>query len=54
MIEEISVLLILTNSFPSTLSGILRHRPETGIIWVDAHADINTIETSPTGNIHGM
>ncbi|MBP9707939.1 MAG: arginase [Oligoflexales bacterium] len=25
-----------------------------GLIWVDAHADINTYETSPTGNIHGM
>lgn len=26
----------------------------TGLIWVDAHADFNTPETSPTGNIHGM
>ena len=25
-----------------------------GIIWVDAHADINTPESSPSGNIHGM
>jgi arginase len=25
-----------------------------GIIWVDAHGDYNTPETSPTGNIHGM
>ena len=25
-----------------------------GLIWVDAHADINTPETSPTGNVHGM
>ncbi len=25
-----------------------------GIIWIDAHADINTPETSPSGNIHGM
>lgn len=25
-----------------------------GLIWVDAHGDINTPETSPTGNIHGM
>jgi len=24
------------------------------VIWVDAHADINTPKTSPTGNIHGM
>lgn len=26
----------------------------TGVIWLDAHADFNTPETSPTGNIHGM
>lgn len=24
------------------------------VIWIDAHADINTMETSPSGNIHGM
>src|SRR5205823_4110254 len=27
---------------------------EIGLIWFDAHADINTTETSPSGNIHGM
>jgi arginase len=25
-----------------------------GLVWVDAHADMNTPETSPSGNIHGM
>src|SRR5438094_270029 len=25
-----------------------------GLIWVDAHGDFNTTDTSPTGNIHGM
>jgi arginase len=25
-----------------------------GVIWVDAHADFNTAETTPSGNIHGM
>jgi arginase len=25
-----------------------------GVIWVDAHADMNTPETSPSGNVHGM
>lgn len=25
-----------------------------GVIWIDAHGDINTEETSPSGNIHGM
>ena len=27
---------------------------ELGLIWVDAHADMNTPETSPSGNVHGM
>ena len=27
---------------------------ETALIWVDAHADINTPETSDSGNVHGM
>jgi arginase len=26
----------------------------TGVVWVDAHGDFNTPETSPSGNIHGM
>ncbi len=26
----------------------------TGVIWVDAHADLNTPQSSPSGNIHGM
>jgi arginase len=37
-----------------SLAGILRVRPDTGIIWVDAHADLNTPDTSGSGNFHGM
>lgn len=46
-----------------TISGIAAHLlarsggtapPKLGIIWFDAHADINTPDTSPSGNIHGM
>lgn len=29
-------------------------RGKIGVIWVDAHADYNTPQTSPTGNVHGM
>jgi len=25
-----------------------------GLIWIDAHADMNTPESSPSGNVHGM
>lgn len=39
----------------STLTSYYRERgEELGLIWFDAHADINTPETSPSGNIHGM
>jgi arginase len=38
----------------SSISALLKKYPKSGIIWIDAHADINTFETSPTGNIHGM
>lgn len=37
-----------------TIAGVLQHRPKTGVIWFDAHGDMNTAETSPSGNIHGM
>jgi len=37
-----------------TLAGILRARPNTGVIWVDAHADLNTPDISESGNMHGM
>mmetsp|Transcript_936 Transcript_936/g.1505 ORF Transcript_936/g.1505 Transcript_936/m.1505 type:complete len:362 (-) Transcript_936:44-1129(-) len=37
-----------------SLAAVLKARPETRVVWVDAHADINTDRTSPSGNIHGM
>lgn len=37
-----------------TLAGLAEHYKNLGVIWYDAHADMNTIETSPSGNIHGM
>ncbi|BBL78726.1 arginase [Rubrobacter xylanophilus] len=36
-----------------TVAGV-RTAGRTGVLWVDAHADFNTPETSPSGNIHGM
>ncbi|MEP7039126.1 MAG: arginase [Acidobacteriota bacterium] len=39
----------------SAISSFYREKgEEVGLIWFDAHADINTHETSPSGNIHGM
>ena len=56
---------INTSSFPlvfggdhsiaiGTIAGVAKHYKNLGVIWYDAHGDLNTAETSPTGNIHGM
>ena len=37
-----------------TVSGVARSTGRTGVVWLDAHADFNLPETSPSGNIHGM
>lgn len=58
------------NAFPVILGGDhaialgsvagMAHNPHrqaqgrTGVLWIDAHADLNTPETSPSGNVHGM
>lgn len=35
-------------------AGLARKGMKRGIIWIDAHGDFNTIETTPSGSIHGM
>ncbi|KAJ6618883.1 hypothetical protein B0H10DRAFT_2217372 [Mycena sp. CBHHK59/15] len=37
-----------------TISGTLDAHPDACVIWIDAHADINTAESTDSGNIHGM
>lgn len=37
-----------------SLAAIMKARPDVGVIWVDAHADLNTPGSSPSGNMHGM
>src|SRR5579875_33181 len=37
-----------------SISGVARQHRDVGVIWVDAHGDFNTEETTPSGNIHGM
>lgn len=59
--------VVVTGDFPlvmggdhsiamGTVGGIARGNTtgRTGVIWIDAHADFNTTDTSPSGNIHGM
>jgi len=41
-----------------TINGIAarfrKRKQSIGVIWIDAHTDMNTPETSPSGNVHGM
>ena len=41
-----------------TISGVSefyrRSKQRVGLLWIDAHSDINTPESSPSGNVHGM
>ncbi len=37
-----------------SLAGVCARWERPGVIWVDAHADFNTHETTPSGNVHGM
>jgi arginase len=41
-----------------TIAGVSRHfrkrKARIGVIWLDAHPDMNTPQTSPSGNVHGM
>ena len=37
-----------------TLGGLASVHGPGGVLWIDAHPDINTPETSPSGNVHGM
>ena len=67
--EQLAVLVervVRENGFPivlggdhsiamGTLAGLYRARgKQPGLIWIDAHGDINTPLTSPSGNVHGM
>lgn len=57
--QEIPVILggdhsIAIGTFSAVAGHHRRNGAEIGLIWFDAHADINTPETSFTGNVHGM
>ena len=45
---------IAIGSFAGVVSHYKKQDKTIGLIWFDAHADINTPETTPSGNIHGM
>jgi arginase len=45
---------IAIGSFAGAASHYKKQNETLGLIWFDAHADMNTPETTPSGNIHGM
>ena len=45
---------IAIGSLSGFASHCRKHNKTPGLIWFDAHADMNTPETTPSGNIHGM
>lgn len=45
---------IAIGSLAGSSAHLADQNQKLGVIWFDAHADINTSETSPSGNIHGM
>ncbi len=57
--DEIPIILggdhsIATGTFSGVSSHFHEQGQEIGLIWFDAHADMNTPDTSPSGNTHGM
>jgi arginase len=37
-----------------TMGGLAKAGGAGGVLWIDAHGDLNTPDSSPTGNVHGM
>lgn len=53
--EEIGIFLGGDHSISiGTVSAALARPGRLGVLWIDAHGDFNTPQTSPSGNIHGM
>ncbi|EDO18597.1 hypothetical protein Kpol_1048p27 [Vanderwaltozyma polyspora DSM 70294] len=36
-----------------TVSAVVEKYPNAGVLWIDAHADINTVDSTESGNLHG-
>lgn len=45
---------LAVGSISGIAQSLRKRKKKTGVIWVDAHTDMNTPSTSPSGNIHGM
>lgn len=45
---------IAIGSIAGVSSHSRKHKKRLGVLWIDAHGDLNTADTTPSGNIHGM
>jgi arginase len=45
---------VAMGSVAGVASFYRKQKKKIGLIWIDAHADMNTPESSPSGNVHGM
>ena len=45
---------IVLGSLDGHINAKKRTQEEVCVLWVDAHADVNTADTSETGSLHGM
>ncbi len=45
---------VAAGSVGATVAAARRERERIGLVWVDAHADMNTPDTTTSGNVHGM
>ncbi len=45
---------LAAGSVAATAADARRRDERIGLLWIDAHGDMNTPETSPSGNVHGM
>lgn len=53
--DEYAILLGGDHSIAlGSVAGALHYADSVGVVWVDAHGDFNTPQTSPSGNVHGM
>ena len=55
-LDDNTIPIILGGDHSISMGSVagVSQRGRTGVIWVDAHSDVNTPDTSPSGNIHGM
>jgi arginase len=52
--DKLPVFIGGDHSISAATIGAVTHDEPVGVLWIDAHGDFNTPESSPSGNVHGM